>query len=302
MGGGPSTWAAEAHLKRGLAVYATPEAARTFDDELPRVEHMGIRVVSDDEASRLVGVVRIRLSDFDLSAIAMALAPFDVDFKPAAVALAVFDHGNAPPGVSDRIFRFAYLAETVVQNDLAAFGYRREDLPARLTRMRSAAEDVPAGLPTFVMDTGPAAVLGALEDPYARGAPSALVANVGNFHTLAFHIAGGRILGIFEHHTGELTRAELERYLGQLGDGTISNEEVFADMGHGALVVGEVPVEPKILAVTGPRRALLQGSAMQPYLAVPHGAMMLAGCYGMLRGMARRMPEYASAILPRLLN
>jgi uncharacterized protein (DUF1786 family) len=240
------------------------------------------------------------MSDFDFAAIGAALAPFDVELDPAAVALAVFDHGNAPPGVSDRTFRFEYIAETVVRNDLAAFGYRREDLPARLTRMRAVAADVPSALPTFVMDTGPAAILGALEDPFVRGASSALVANLGNFHTLAFHLAGDRILGLFEHHTGELTRAELERYLAQLADGTISNDEVFADMGHGALVVRSGEIAPEILAVTGPRRGVLDGSAMRPYLAVPHGAMMLAGCFGLLRAVATRVPEYASAIEPRL--
>src|SRR5512139_2760686 len=31
MGGGPSAWATEDHLREGLAVYATPEAARTFN-------------------------------------------------------------------------------------------------------------------------------------------------------------------------------------------------------------------------------------------------------------------------------
>jgi uncharacterized protein (DUF1786 family) len=302
MGGGPSTWAAEEHLRQGFAVYATPDAARTFDDELPKVERMGIRVVSDDEAVRLAGIDRIRMSDFEFSAIGAALAPFDVDLDPTAVALAVFDHGNAPPGVSDRTFRFEYIAETVVRNDLAAFGYRREDLPARLTRMRAVAADVPSALPTFVMDTGPAAILGALEDSFVRGARSALVANLGNFHTLAFHLAGGRILGLFEHHTGELTRAELERYLAQLADGTISNEEVFADMGHGALVVRSAERAPEVLAVTGPRRGVLDASAMRPYLAVPHGAMMLAGCFGLLRAVATRIPEYASAIEPRLLT
>src|SRR5436305_805827 len=51
MGGGPSAWAAEEHLRRGFSVFATPDAARTFDDELPKVERMGIRVVSEDEAA-----------------------------------------------------------------------------------------------------------------------------------------------------------------------------------------------------------------------------------------------------------
>lgn len=300
MGGGPSTWAAEEHLRRGFSVFATPDAARTFDDELSKVERMGIRVVSDDEANRLTGVAHIRMSDFDFAAIAASLAPFDVELDPTAVALAVFDHGNAPPGVSDRTFRFEYIAETVVQNDLAAFGYRREDLPERMTRMQAAASEVPSDLPTFVMDTGPAAVLGALEDPVVRRARSALVANLGNFHTLAFHLRGDQILGLFEHHTGELSREELERYLRQLADGSISNDEVFADMGHGALVVQQTESLPELFAVTGPRRGNLDGSTMRPYQAVPHGAMMLAGCFGLLRAVAIRVPEYASAIEPRL--
>jgi len=34
MGGGPCHWAAEAHVKAGHMIYATPEAARTFNDDL----------------------------------------------------------------------------------------------------------------------------------------------------------------------------------------------------------------------------------------------------------------------------
>src|SRR6202023_4154837 len=45
MGGGVGHWAVEAHLKAGLRVYATPDAARTFDDDLDRVTAMGIRIV-----------------------------------------------------------------------------------------------------------------------------------------------------------------------------------------------------------------------------------------------------------------
>jgi uncharacterized protein (DUF1786 family) len=301
MGGGPCAWAAEEHARQGFRVYATPQAGLTFDDELEKVERMGVRIVSEDEAAALLpGVERITMRDYDHEAIVAALARFDVDVALDAVAIAVFDHGNAPPGVSDRVFRFEYLAETVKQNDLTAFAYRREDVPARLTRMRSVAEDCPPELPAVILDTGPAAVLGALEDPIARRASDLLIANLGNFHTLAFHLSDGKILGLFEHHTGELTRAELERYLGQLADGTISNAEVFADMGHGALVVGHSQHTPQLLAVTGPRRAVLAGSDLQPYLAVPHGAMMLAGCYGLLRAVAAKLPEWADAIEGRL--
>ena len=53
MGGGPCHWAVLDHVRAGYKAYATPEAARTFDDELDKVERMGIRVVSDEEARQL---------------------------------------------------------------------------------------------------------------------------------------------------------------------------------------------------------------------------------------------------------
>jgi uncharacterized protein (DUF1786 family) len=300
MGGGPCAWAAEDHLRHGLAVYATPDAARTFDDEPEKVERMGVRIVGDDDAARMGEAERIAMGDLDYAAIAAVLGRFGVELDPAAVAVAVFHHGDAPPGVSDRVFRFDYIAATVARDDLAAFAYPGPEVPERLTRMRAVADSIPAGIPALVMDTGPAAILGALEDPVVAAADDALIANLGNFHTLAFHLAGGKVRGLFEHHTGELTRAELERYLRQLGDGTISNAEVFADMGHGALVVGPSSRPPDFLAVTGPRRSLLSGSDLHPYLAVPHGAMMVAGCFGLLRALAKRLPAFAGAVEERL--
>ena len=294
MGGGPCAWAAEEHLRQGLAVYATHDAARTFDDDLSRVERMGVRLVEDGVAPD--GLRRIELRDFDFEAIARALRLLGVELSLDAIAVAVFDHGAAPPGVSDRAFRFEHIAATVAQNDLAAFAYLREDVPARLTRMAAVAATAPAGVPLLVMDTGPAAVLGALDDARLRATSSAVVANLGNFHTLAFHVADGKVIGLFEHHTGELSRERLEYYLRGLGDGTIANAEVFADKGHGALIAGFAPRSPELLAVVGPRRHLLSGSPLRPYFAVPHGDMMLTGCFGLLRALARKHPDWAPSI------
>jgi uncharacterized protein (DUF1786 family) len=153
----------------------------------------------------------------------------------------------------------------------------------------------------LVMDTAPAAVLGALEDPVVAGRPAAIVANVGNFHCLAFRLEEGRIAGLFEHHTGELSSAELEAFLEKLIAGTITNQEVFDDMGHGALMFQPpgLLVDP-FLAITGPRRGLLKGSRLRPYLAVPHGDMMLAGCFGLLRAYAEHDPAVAEAVARRL--
>ncbi len=292
MGGGPCAWAAEAHIGAGYPVYATPDAARTFNDDLDEVAQMGVQVVSEDEAARLQNVERIAMRDFDVEAIRQALASFGVDGVFDVLAVAVFDHGNAPPGYSDRQFRFDYLAERLkVCNHLASFAFWRDDIPPIMTRLRAVTRTASADVPLFVMDTAPAAVLGALEDPRVAAPRVSLVANVGNFHTLAFRLCDGRIEGLFEHHTGLLTRGKLEGLLSQLAEGTLSHEELFADHGHGVLVFDREPMLLDFLAVTGPRRSLLRGSRYRPYMAVPHGDMMMAGCWGMVRALAESWPE-----------
>ncbi len=302
MGGGPSHWAAMDHVRAGHPVYATPDAARTFDDDLEGVAGMGITVVSEDEAAGLTGVQRVTLRDLWVDAVRTALRAFGADDHFDALAVAVFDHGAAPPGYSDRVFRFDDLAERVRQSaDLTVFAFLRDAIPESLTRLRAVAGSVDPSCPLLVMDTAPAAVLGALEDPVVAAQPAAIVANVGNFHCLAFRLEGGRIAGLFEHHTGELSPSELEAFLVKLVDGTITNQEVFDDMGHGALMF-QPPArlaEP-FLAITGPRRGLLKGSRLRPYLAVPHGDMMLAGCFGLLRAYAAHDPSVAAAVSSRL--
>ena len=298
MGGGPCGWAAEDHLKAGYRIFATPDAARTFNDDLERVEAMGVQMVSPDEATGLSDARHLTMLDFDYDALARAFATFGVDLERVdLLSLAVFDHGAAPPDYSDRLFRFEYLAERIQTGaGLAAFAFERSQIPPSMTRLRAAASTAPAGRPLVAMDTAPAAVLGALEDPGTRARPEAIVANVGNFHTLAFHLRDGAIAGLFEHHTGKLSQERMEELLGQLASGTISHEELFAEHGHGALVLDPAPGNLDFVAVTGPRRALLAGSKLKPYLAVPYGDMMMAGCWGLVRACARVLPWSADAI------
>jgi uncharacterized protein (DUF1786 family) len=295
MGGGPGHWAVEAHLRAGLKVYATADAARTFDDDLSRVEQMGIRIVDDGGAAD--GARRFELRDFYWPELMQALTAFGVSPTFDAIAVAVFDHGAAPPGVSDRRFRFDYLKEQVERGTgLEGFGFLGDEIPARMTRMQAVGSTWTGSAPLFLMDTGPAAILGALDDAAIAGATSLLMLNLGNFHAIAMLLAQRRIAGLFEHHTGELTGSKLEGYLDQLAAGTLSNQEVFDDMGHGALELDAPLDRPDRLIVTGPRRAMLEGSRLRPTFAVPHGDMMLAGCFGLLRALAARLPEYALAI------
>lgn len=297
MGGGPGHWAVEAHLKAGFNVYATPAAARTFDDDLSRVAAMGVRILDDGEVWQLTGTRTLELRDFYFEAVIDALRAFGVPTAFDAIAVAVFDHGAAPPGYSDRRFRFDYLRDQVSRGArLEQFGFLSGDIPPRMTRMQAVAATWTGRESLFVMDTGPAAVLGAYDDRAVRAAAHVLIANVGNFHTIAFLMEGGQIRGLFEHHTGELTAAELEAYLDQLAQGRIRDADVFDDMGHGALELGPVGWAPELLAVTGPRRAMLEGARRRPYFAVPHGDMMIAGCFGLLRGVAAHLPDFAPAI------
>jgi uncharacterized protein (DUF1786 family) len=297
MGGGPDHWAVEAHLKAGLKVYATPDAARTFDDDLDRVAAMGIGIV---DSPAMNGARRLELRDFYLAELMEALRAFGVSTVFDAVAVAVFDHGAAPPGVSDRRFRFDYLREQVDRGiGLEGFGFLVAEIPARMTRMQAVAHNWTGAEPLFLMDTGPAAILGALDDAVVAASDPLMVLNVGNFHTIAALLHERRIAGLFEHHTGELTRPKLEQYLDALAAGSLSNDQVFDDMGHGALELGVNASPPKRLAVTGPRRRLL-GSRLAPHLAVPHGDMMLAGCFGLLRALAARLPEFAPVVSDQL--
>ena len=298
MGGGPCAWAARDHLEAGYRVLATVDAARTFNDDLDEVAAMGIEVVNEEEAASLSGARHLAMVDFDYATLARAFGTFDVSLDCVdLLAVAVFDHGAAPPGYSDRLFRFEYLAERIqTGTGLAAFAFGQDQIPASMTRLQAVASTAPAGRPLLVMDTAPAAVLGALEDPRVSAHQDAIVVNVGNFHTLAFHVRGEDIAGLFEHHTGLLSQARLEELLVQLATGTLSHNELFAEHGHGALILDPVPSSLEFLAVTGPRRGLLAHSELRPCLAVPYGDMMMAGCWGLVRACTAVLPWTADAI------
>jgi uncharacterized protein (DUF1786 family) len=317
MGGGPSQWAARDHVRGGGVVYATPDAARTFNDDLDYVQReMGVQVVGDDEARALRDVLRLELTDFDFPRLAQAFAAFGVDLDDLdAVAVAVFDHGDAPPGESDRQFRFDYLdalcrsADPMlpVRSQLSVFAHKGDAVPPSMTRLRAVANAARAQgveAPLLVMDTAPAAVLGVTLDPrVAEAVPKgALVGNLGNFHCLVFRLGPAGVEGLFEHHTGEVNVGKLDALITALANSTLEHHDVYNDMGHGALVYQRRPMAarreppPYFLALSGPRRALMRASAYQPYLAVPFGDMMLAGCFGLLRAVADVYPQFADPI------
>ncbi len=304
MGGGPSQWAAEAHIQAGLPLYATPEAARSFNDDLEVVMGMGIQIIGEDEVERLPDtVIRIELRDFNFTMIERAMAQFGVSLSNlSGLAVAVFDHGNSPPDYSDRQFRFDYLDVRIREkNRLSAFAYLAEDVPLIMTRLQAVVRSAQGiGLPLVVMDTAPAAILGALYDVRVASRLRVMIVNIGNFHTLAFRLGPQGIEGVFEHHTGLLDLPKLELYLRSLADGSLTHKQVFDDHGHGALIYHSAPMPLEEgefgVAVTGPRRSLMRGSMLRPYYVVPFGDMMLTGCFGLLAAMAELIPEWGESI------
>jgi len=318
MGGGPSAWAIEEYARAGIPVYMTPSAATTLNDELDKVEALGIKLVSEDEAHGLPSTVnRLELKDFDFQLISKTFRDYGVSLDDlSAIAVAVFDHGNAPAGVSDRQFRFDYLDKRIREkNSLGSFAFPSSNIPEIMTRLQSVADsagELPC--PLVVMDTAPAAVLGAGFDQKVSMRKQKIICNVGNFHTLAFRLGEKGIEGVFEHHTGEIDLTKLEGLIRKLADGSLKHEDVFDDMGHGALMyadeVFEFGKDEFDVVVTGPRRSMFQtadhrslstvNGRLRPYFAVPFGDMMIAGCFGLLAATAEIMPELAESVIGSL--
>lgn len=286
MGGGPLVWALKDHLEAGYPVYITPRAALTIRDNLAQVRALGFTIV--DEPPALSEPVTLVTRDVDLNALTQALAPFGVTL-PETIAVAVQDHGECLEG-SNRRFRFQ-LWEEFVRTGGALERLVFREVPSHYTRMRAVQQDIPQAI---LMDTGPAALWGVLQDPHvaAHQSEGLIAVNVGNHHTVAVLLQNERILGLFEHHTMMLTPAKLHHLIVRLRQATLTNQEVFEDHGHGACF--DPSYRPgkgfEFVAMTGPQRQRM--AELGYYFAAPYGDMMLTGCFGLIAA-ARRLVENA---------
>lgn len=285
MGGYHTTNAVWRHIAAGLAVYATERAALTVHDDLELLAARGIRITDAAPAD----TVAIELRDLDLSRLARALGAYEVTIPPT-IAVAAQDHGFSPKD-SNRRFRFEHWRRFLTPGSMLA-DHIWSRPPEYMTRLLAIQADAPGA---YVADTGPVAVLGALEDERVAAAAEAgaCVVNVGNQHTLALLVRGSALFGVMEHHTEAMTTAKLERLVARLIAGTITNGEVFDDEGHGALVLETYAAAGPFdfIAVTGPNRAMARPLGW--YMAAPYGAMMLSGCFGLVRGVKEKGPAEA---------
>jgi uncharacterized protein (DUF1786 family) len=275
MGGGASVQAISGHLRRGLPVFATTAAALTIHDNLEKVSSLGIQLVDRQPP----GTTLVRTTDYMEAELRQALGAFGVEY-PADQAFAVQDHGFSP-GESNRIHRFRVLGEVLDEGSWQVWALARDPPLPTMTRMGALQEQAPGAL---VIDTGVAALLGALCDPWIRerAGEGITLVNAGNAHTFCANLKGEEVCGILEHHTHALDREHLISLIGRLREGTLTNEEVFGEGGHGARVHRRHP--SKYLAVTGPNRKRLLPDA---YQAAPFGDMMLTGCFGLVRAWGK---------------
>jgi uncharacterized protein (DUF1786 family) len=278
MGGGSSSQAVRDHLTAGLPVFAQSKAALTIRDDLDQVGQMGIQITD----SAPTEAIEVKLGDIQEAALTGLFESFGL-VLPDIRLVAVQDHGFAPQA-SNRRFRFKQWKDFLTSgNPLETLLYK--DTPAHLTRMKAVQETWPQAL---VMDTGAAAILGALEDEQVKRivSPHLLIINIGNEHTLAAWMVEGRLAGIFEHHTFFLNMEKMLADLKGFVSGKLTNEQVLQDQGHGCL--NNVPWEGRFppLIVTGPRRGLLARDEV--FMAAPFGNMMLSGCFGLLRAFRFR--------------
>jgi uncharacterized protein (DUF1786 family) len=203
---------------------------------------------------------------------------------PTVVAVAVQDHGYRP-GSGNNEVRFDYLQGLLAGGgDLARMVY--SEPPEGMTRMAALRRSIPG---VTLMDTGAAAVLGALGDPVvarAAAADGAILVNVGNMHTFATLVRGRRLYGLFEHHTGGMTIELIAELVGKLraGDLDVAGFRAAFD-GHGAaLDPAYAEAGPfEFVAVTGPNRKLAR--PLGYHEAAPYGDMMLAGSWGLVAGV-----------------
>ncbi len=297
MGGGASSDAMKEHLAAGLPLSATEDAARTIHNDLARVRALGVEIRPDAPSDAVV----IETADIDLRALANALSPFGVEL-PSMVAVAVQDHGFRP-GAGNNEVRSEYLQGLLAGGgDLRRMVYTEP--PAGMTRMAAVRQAHPGAV---VMDTGAAAVLGALGDPTVAEAAAergAILVNVGNMHTFATLVKGRRLYGLFEHHTGGITAAIIGELVDRLRSGSIDPATFRRDFdGHGAALDPAYRAEGpfRFVAVTGPNRRLAR--SLGYHEAAPHGDMMLAGAYGLVAGvLISGAPDGGNSGLPWLLD
>lgn len=280
MGGGKIKQTILEHMKEGYDCVMEGHCARTIRDNLDQVRSYGIEIAEENE--KYHGYSRITLGDVDIEKLSNVLLSYDLEFDFDNIAVAVQDHGYNE-NLGDRDFRFEKIREKLTEPVPAEeFGYRG-NVPEYYSRMKAVERQLSQiDLVPLVMDTKFASIVGMQHDDVVKDLNSYIVIDIGNGHTTAAAIEDGKIQGLFEHHTSNLNSDNLKEYILKLADGTITNEEIYNDHGHGACAINPLTRLEKVV-VAGPKRELIEQTDLDWHYAAPGGDVMMTGTVGLIK-------------------
>ncbi|OWT32837.1 hypothetical protein BGI41_05540 [Methanobrevibacter sp. 87.7] len=289
MGGGKLKNAILEHMEKGYDVVMEKHCAKTIRDNLSQVESYGIKTVNKEDIDKYKDYTKIKLTDIDIDKLSNFLKEYDLNFKFDNIAVAVQDHGyNKDMG--DRNFRFEKIREKLNKPlKPEEFGWYG-NIPEYYSRMKSVENtlknktNIEIKNTALIMDTKFASICGMCHDDESKKLNSYIVTDIGNGHTTTASIENGKIQGIFEHHTRNLTEESLEKYIKKLANGTLTNEEIYNDHGHGAHILNPIKEIEKVI-VTGPKRGLIENTNLDYHEACPGGDVMMTGTIGLIKSL-----------------
>lgn len=291
MGGAPLKFAIKNHLKKGYNVYMTEKSALSIKDDIDPIRKMGVTVIDDQDDGK---GVRFETKDIDMDFFESILYDLGISLDDIdGYGVSIQDHGFSTYK-SNRALRFE-IYEHIMENAkfmVDKLFFRADDIPSYFTRMHSALACLMTKVSSstrnniIFMDTSFAAVCGAYlyAQEIALG-DKILALNIGNAHTLAAAIANRKIYGLFEHHTRMLDKYKIEFFLKLLIDARLSNQEIFEDNGHGALI--REAMEPDAIVVTGPKRSLIERTKLKFSYIHPCGDVITPSNYALIKVLGR---------------
>lgn len=296
MGGGKIKDRCLEHMEKGYKIVFEELSGKTIRDNIEQVKSFGFEVVkegsfdkelNEDSSLKYADYQKISLKDVDVDKLIDIFKSFDLDLEVDELIIAVQDHGYCED-MGDRDFRFEKIKEKLPEPlPPEVFAMEREEVPEYFTRMQSVIQSLEESNPEFkpvLMDTKFASLAGVCYDKEVLKLNSFIVMDIGNGHTTVASIEDGKIQGVFEHHTRDLTPERFEELVLALADGTIKHEDVHDEGGHGAFALNPISKIEKVV-VAGPKRALVEKTNLDYYHAAPGGDVMMTGTVGLVKSM-----------------
>ena len=301
MGGGALSQALKQRAQEAEVIMSVSSAA-TVHHDLDKARSWGIRIIDDTEAEKIKHDKKynhLTCGDVEIERLKNIVKVLGVSFSFDVVGVCAQDHGTPPQGVSHLDYRHRIFKERLDDNpNPHALLYRNDEIPPTLNRLRSIAESA-TQLPVdeiYVMDSGMAAILGATMDPLAIPKDRIITLDIATSHTVGAAVEKGEIAGFFEYHTHDITLERLESLLVELTDGKLEHQQILQEGGHGAYIRTVFGFQgTEIIVATGPKRKLVESSALPIVLGAPFGDNMMTGTVGVLEAIRKRT-EFAPSV------